>query len=188
MAGFLEKLKTISVLLLFPYRSILGRMRIRLDIADCVNSYYHEEFKHVPASAKAVILPHCLTGDKCHARFSKNDGILCMKCGGCRCGEILALCQKQGWQFYISPSANFTRRLAGRKNIRAAIGAACEYEIERGIKSTRITGLGVHIKEQRLIPQMIVASRYDCLNNEIDWERLRGMILVGGSAVDVPDK
>ncbi len=188
MAGFSDKFKTIAVLLLFPFRSILSRMRIHLDIAGRVNSYYNEEFKHVPVSAKAVILPHCLTGDKCRARFSKNDGILCMKCGNCRCGEILALCEKNGWQFYISPSANFTRRLAERKNIRAAIGAACEYEIERGIKSTRITGLGVHIKEQRLIPQMIVASRYDCLNNEIDWERLRGMILVVGSPVDVTDK
>jgi hypothetical protein len=90
------------------------------------------------------------------------------------------LCEEKGWQFYISPSANFTRRLAARKNIRAAIGAACEYEIERGIKSTRITGSGVHIKGRRVIPQIVMAARYDCIHNDIDWEGLRKMITAEG--------
>ncbi len=179
MARFADKLKMIITLLLFPLRATLSRLGIRLDVAGRVNAFYKKEFDRVPLSEKAVILPHCLTGDTCGARFSKNDGVLCMKCGHCRCGEIRTLCEENGWQFYISPSANFTRRLAARKNIRAAIGAACEYEIERGIKSTRITGRGVHLNERRLIPQMMVTARYDCMHNDVDWERLRGMILSG---------
>jgi hypothetical protein len=89
------------------------------------------------------------------------------------------LCEDLGWQFYISPSANFTRRLARRKNISAAIGVACDYEIERGIKSTRINGNGVHLSGRRLIPQVIRAARYDCMNNDVDWEKLRKMIISG---------
>lgn len=179
MARFSDKLTMVVTLLFYPFRATLSRLGIRLDVARRVNAFYQKEFDRVSLSEKAVILPHCLTGDTCGARFSKNDGVLCMKCGHCRCGEIRTLCEENGWQFYISPSANFTRRLAARKNIRAAIGAACEYEIERGIKSTRITGRGVHINERRLIPQMMVTARYDCMHNDVDWERLRGMILSG---------
>lgn len=169
--------------MLFPFRAILARLGIGLDIAGRVNSYYREEFNLVPPPEKAVILPHCLTGDKCRAHFSKNDGVLCRKCGQCRCGEIFLLCEEKGWQFYISPSTNFTKRLTARKELRAAIGAACAYEIERGIKSTRITGRGVHLKERRLIPQVIVAARYDCIHNDIDWEGLRNMIISGRGGV-----
>jgi hypothetical protein len=176
VAGFANKSRLLFSLLLFPFRTVLERLGLGLDIAGNVNSCYREAFDLVPLSERAVILPHCLTGDKCPARFSKNEGILCMKCGQCRCGEIRLLCEEKGWQFYISPSANFTRRLAERKNIRAAIGAACDYEIERGIKSTRITGRGVQINERRLIPQVIMAARYDCIHNEIDWAGLRQMI------------
>jgi len=179
MASLSTKLRLLSTLLLFPFRAFLNRVGIGLDIAGNVNSCYLKEFNRVPASEKAVILPHCLTGDKCRAHFSKEEGVLCMKCGDCRCGEILALCREKGWQFYISPSTNFTKRLTERKDIRAAIGAACAYEIERGIKSTRITGRGVHLKKRRLIPQVIVAARYDCIHNEIDWEELRSMIIAG---------
>ncbi len=175
--SFLNKLRLIFALLLFPFRAVLNRLGIDPDIAGNVNSCYREEFTRISPSEKAVILPHCLTGDNCRAHFSKNEGVLCMKCGNCRCGEILALCKENGWQFYISPSTNFTKRLVERKDLRAAIGAACDYEIERGIKSTRITGRGVHLKKRRLIPQVIVAARYDCLHNDIDWEGLRNMIL-----------
>jgi hypothetical protein len=179
MANLFGKLRLLFALVLFPFRSILKRLGISFDFAEAVNAYYREEFNRVPLSEKAVILPHCLTGDKCPARFSKNDGVICMKCMQCRCGEIHKLCEELGWQFYISPSANFTRRLAQRKKIGAAIGAACDYEIERGIKSTRITGRGVHLNRRKLIPQVIIAERFDCLNNDLDWEKLKGMIVSG---------
>ncbi|MCK9363899.1 MAG: DUF116 domain-containing protein [Syntrophales bacterium] len=183
MTSISRKLRLLFTLLFYPFRAFLNRLGIGLDIAGNVNSCYREEFDRLPPSEKAVILPHCLIGDKCRAHFSKNEGVLCMKCGDCRCGEILALCKEKGWQFYISPSTNFTKRLTERKDIRAAIGAACAYEIERGIKSTRITGRGVHLKGRRLIPQVIVAERYDCLHNDIDWEELRNMIISGRDRV-----
>lgn len=173
------RVKFISAVFFFPLRALLGRLGLRYDLAGITNAYYRQAFQGIPAAERAVILPHCLIGEKCQARFSKQDGVLCMKCRNCRCGEIRALCEQQGWQFYISPSSGFTKRLVRRKGIRAAVGAACDFEIEKGIRSTPVTFQGVRLKQHRVIPQMLMTARYDCVRNDINWERLEGMIRDG---------
>jgi hypothetical protein len=178
-----SRLKFVSAFFFFPMRSLLGRIGLRYDISRIANAYYRAKFDRIPAAEKAVILPHCLIGEKCKARFSKEDGVLCVNCKDCRCGEIRLLCEEAGWRFYISPSTNFTKRLVQRKGIHAAVGAACDFEIEKGIRSTRITLRGVRLKQRKVIPQVIVTARYDCLNNDIDWELLRRMIRDGAGDV-----
>jgi hypothetical protein len=177
------RLKFVSAFVFFPMRSLLEKIGLRYDISAVANAYYRDAFERVSAADKAVILPHCLIGERCKARFSKEDGILCMNCKQCRCGEIRVLCEERGWRFYISPSTNFTKRLVRRKGIRAAIGAACDSEIAKGIRSTPITLRGVRLKEKKVIPQVIRMVGNDCLNNEIDWELLRGMIQNGTEGV-----
>jgi len=174
-----SRLKFVSAFFFFPMRSLLERIGLRYDISAIANAYYREAFNRVPAADKAVILPHCLIGEKCKAHFSKEDGVLCVNCKQCLCGEIRSICEEKGWRFFISPSANFSKRLVRRKGIRAAIGAACDFEIEKGIRSTPITLRGVRLKERKVIPQVIRMARYDCLNNDIDWELLREMIRNG---------
>ena len=176
MTRDLGRLKFFSAVFFFPLRALLGRLGIRYDLAAIANAYYRPAFRQIPVGQKAVILPHCLVGEECRARFSKQDGILCVKCRNCRCGEIRTLCEQRGWQFYISPSAGFTKRLVRRKGIRAAVGAACDLEIEKGIRSTPVTLKGVRLKRDRVIPQMLFTARYDCVANDIDWERLEGII------------
>jgi hypothetical protein len=179
MVGDRSRIKFVAALLFYPVRSLLGRIGIRYDITAITNAYYREAFARVPAADKALLLPHCLIDEKCPARFSKADGILCIQCKRCGCGEMHRLCQEQGWQFYITPSANFTKRLVQRKGLRAAVGAACDLEIEKGIRSTRITLRGIFLKKRKVIPQVIRTARYDCLKNEIDWERIREIIRGG---------
>jgi hypothetical protein len=181
MAQHCSRLKFVSAFFFFPMRSLLGRVGLRYDITRIANAYYRKAFDRVPAADKAVILPHCLIGEKCKAHFSKGDGILCVNCKHCRCGEVRVLCEEKGWRFFISPSTNFTKRLVQRKGIRAAIGAACDFEIEKGIRSIPITLRGVHLEERKVIPQVIRMTRYDCLNNDIDWELLRRMIQDDGT-------
>jgi len=178
-----SRLKFISAFFFFPMRSLLERIGLHYDISAIANNYYREAFERVPAADKAVILPHCLIGEKCKAHFSKEDGILCVKCRQCRCGEVHILCEEKGWRFFISPSANFTKRLVRRKGIGAAIGAACDVEIEKGIRSTPITLRGVCLKERKVIPQVVRMARYDCLSNDIDWELLQRMIRNGSVGV-----
>jgi hypothetical protein len=171
-----RKFKIISAIIFFPLRSFLGLMGIQYDFSSITNAYYRNKFDHIPAAQKAVILPHCLIGDKCPAHFSKEDGILCIKCKKCGCGEIHVLAEEQGWQFYITPSSGFTKRLVQRKTIRAAVGAACNFEIEKGLRSTPLNSKGVRLKRDKVIPQIVMTSRYDCLNNDIDWEHLKRII------------
>ncbi|MGV8057970.1 MAG: DUF116 domain-containing protein [Smithellaceae bacterium] len=178
-----RRLKLIAAVFFFPLRSYLERFGIRYDFASIANAYYRESFDCIPVAEKAVLLPHCLIGDKCPARFSKEDGIVCAKCKKCNCGEIRVLADELGWQFYITPSTGFTKRLVQRKGIRAAIGAACDFEIEKGIGSTTVNAKGVYLKKGKVIPQIILTSRYDCLNNDIDWELLKRILL--GKRADV---
>lgn len=175
------RFKFVSAFFFFPLRSFLERFGIHYDISGIANAYYRDAFNRVPAGEKAVILPHCLIGDACKAKFSKEEGVLCRECTQCRCGEIRALCREQGWQFYISPSAGFTKRLVQRKGVRAAVGAACDFEIEKGIRATPITLKGVRLRRRKVIPQVIVTARYDCLDNDIDWDLLRGIIVDGAA-------
>jgi hypothetical protein len=171
------RLKFVSAFLFFPVRSFLEKFGVRYDITDIANAYYRDKFNRTPAESKAVLLPHCLIGEKCKARFSKEDGVLCVDCKQCRCGEIRTLCQEKGWQFYISPSTGFAKRLIQRKGIRAAVGAACDFEIEKGIRTTPITLKGVRLKRRKVIPQVILTARYDCLANDIDWDLLKRIIV-----------
>ena len=179
MARDCSRLKFISAFFFFPVRPFLGRLGLGYDISGIANAFYREEFNRVPPESKAVILPHCLIGETCKARFSKEEGVLCVDCKQCRCGEIRTLCREKGWQFYISPSTGFTKRLVQRKGIRAAVGAACAFEIEKGIRATPITLKGVRLKRRKVIPQVVLTARYDCLANDIDWELLRRMIVDG---------
>jgi uncharacterized protein len=179
-----NRTKIIFAVVFFPLRSFLARLGIRYDISLITNAYYREKFDRIPAAQKAVILPHCLIDDKCPARFSKEEGILCSKCQKCGCGEIRVLAEEQGWQFYITPSTGFTKRLVQRKTIRAAVGAACNFEIEKGIRSTPINTQGVQMKREKVIPQFILTMRYDCLSNDIDWEQLKRIIRGERAAVN----
>ena len=101
---------------------------------------------------------------------------MCKSCGLCKCGEIKELCEQKGYQFYISPSVGFTKRLTQRKQIKAAIGAACMYEIKKGMNNERITLNGVNIKQTKVIPQAISMPKYDCIDNNLDWDKLKRMI------------
>ena len=176
MRKTVEKMKFALCVLLYPLRSIMDKVGIKYDIVESANAYYRDVFNRTPRKYRAVILPHCLIDEKCPAKFSKEEGILCVKCKRCKCGEIGILCEEMGYQFYISPSSGFTQRLAQRKKMKAAIGGVCMYEVEKGLQTFQMTGKGILLQNGEVIPQILLAAKYDCLNNDIDWERLKEMI------------
>ena len=166
-------------LFLFPLRFPGKKQGIYDDFIRIANASYRDDFNRVPVRDRAVLLPHCLIHQKCPAKFSKEEGILCIQCKLCKCGEIKALCEEKGCQFYITPSVGFTKRLADRKRLKAAVGVTCHYEIEKGIRSTRITLKGIDLQQRRVVPQVIMMSKYDCLDNDTDWDLLKKIILHG---------
>lgn len=173
----MTKVKFLAALFLFPLRSLFAERAAQSHFVRTANDYYRTSFNSTPLKDKAVMLPHCLVSRKCQATFSKEDGILCANCKRCKCCEIKTLCEEQGIQFYITPSVGFTKRLADRKRLRAALGATCGFEIERGLKSTRLTLKGIDLRERRVIPQVVMTAKHDCLDNDLDWDLLRRIIL-----------
>jgi len=170
----LKKLKFFLKLYLYKTQGLLGLKRY--DIMSVINDYYRNDFRKIDKKDIAVILPHCLIADKFPAKFSKSDGIICNKCNLCGCGKIYALAEQKGYQFYISPSVGFTKRLARRKNLRGVIGVACDYEIERGISSEKIRGTGVKIAGSSIKTQGLRLNVYDCINNNVDWEKIEKLM------------
>jgi len=170
----LRKLKFLGNIYTFKLQSLLGLKKS--DIMSTINDYYRDAFKNLRKEDVAVILPHCLIDDKCPARFSKSDGVLCTKCKLCGCGKIYESAEQKGYQFYITPSVGFTKRLIQRKKVKGVIGIACDYEIERGIHSEKITVMGVRIKGTRVKTQGIRINVYDCIRNSVDWKKIEEMM------------
>lgn len=176
MAKPLKKLSFALKLSVYPFRNFIKKCGINYDIVELINNYYKEDFKKILPKYKAVILPHCVIAKNCPAGFSKEDGIMCRQCSLCKCGEIKRLAEKKGLQFYITPSVGFTKRLAARKGIKAAIGSTCIYEVEKGMKQEKISPNGLFLSKNKIIPLVILTKEYDCIVNEIDWNALKKMI------------
>lgn len=141
-----------------------------------INEYYRDEFVKLKKEDVAVIMPHCLINEKCPAKFSKTDGIICSNCHLCGCGKIHDTAIQKGYQFYISPSVGFTKRLVQRKELKGIIGVACDYEIERGLDSEKLTSLGVRLNGSRIKTQGLRLHEYDCINNNVDWEKIEELM------------
>jgi len=176
MGKSVKKAKFAIRMMFYPLRRLLRKVGIGYDVVKLINDYYREDFDRVPIRDMAVLLPHCLINEKCPGKFSKDDGILCSKCMKCYCGDIKKICEERGIQFYISPSSGFSQRLAQRKNLKAAVGAICLYEVEKSLRNIRLTGRGVRLKSRKVIPQIVLAAEYDCLNNGMDWDGLKNII------------
>jgi len=170
----LKKLKFLGSLYIYKLRGLLGLKPY--DIMSAINDYYRDDFLKLEKKEVAVILPHCLIHNRCPAKFSKVDGVLCTRCSLCGCGEINSAAAEKGYQFYISPSVGFTKRLIRRKNLCGIIGVACDYEIERGIHSEKISGNGVKIDKKKIKTQGLRLQAYDCIHNSVDWEKIKALL------------
>jgi len=170
----LKKLNFFLKLHLYKIQGLLGLERC--DIMSIINDYYRTDFLKIDKKDIAVILPHCLIADKCPAKFSKLEGVICNKCNLCGCGKIYAIAEQKGYQFYISPSVGFTKRLSQRKGLKGVIGVACDYEIKRGIRSEKIRGTGVKIAGDSIKTQGIRLNVYDCISNSVDWDKIEKLL------------
>ena len=170
----LNKLKLLISLYIYKLQGILGLKRS--DIMKVINDYYRPAFRKLSQKDIGVILPHCLINDKCPAKFSKTDGIICRKCNLCGCAKIQESALNKGYQFYITPSVGFTKRLAQRKGLKGVIGVACDYEIEKGIHSEKIRGNGVKMNGTSVKTQGIRLHQFNCLHNDVDWDDIEKLM------------
>ncbi|MCK5023280.1 MAG: DUF116 domain-containing protein [Candidatus Aenigmarchaeota archaeon] len=170
----LKKLKFLTTLYIYKLQGFLGLKKS--DIMKAINDYYRSDFQKLSKNDVAVIMPHCLISTKCPAKFSKSDGVLCSKCKMCGCGTIRETAEQKGYQFYITPSVGFTKRLVQRKSLKGIIGVACDYEIEKGINSEKISGRGVKLNGSRIKTQGLRLHEYNCIDNNVDWEKIEELM------------
>ena len=68
------------------------------------------------------------------------------------------------------------KRLVQRKNLKGIIGVACDYEIEKGINSEKISGRGVKLNGSRVKTQGLRLHEYNCIDNNVDWEKIEELM------------
>jgi uncharacterized protein len=171
----LKKLKFIVKLSFFPLRNGLKKVGINYNIEKIINNYYKEKFKKI-TNNRAIFLPHCLIHNNCPAKFSKTDGIMCIKCGLCKCGDIKVTAEEKGFQFFIVPSVEFIKRIIKRKNIQAVLGVTCIHDIIEGLKQEKLNPKGLFLNGKKIVPIVIQLPKYDCVNNDVDWELVKKQI------------
>lgn len=172
-----RKLKLVSTMSVFSLWKLLRRFHMEFDIIERLNAHYREEFRKLPYSARAVVLPHCLRSDSCPARLSSREGVLCQQCGKCRCGEIKKIAEDLGYGFFIAPSFSFTKRIISGHGFRGVLGIGCDHEMDGVVKEELIDRYGIKIERANCIPQGIKLPARNCSGNTIDWDLLERAIL-----------
>ena len=87
---------------------------------------------HVDAGQVLVLLPSCLQAAGCEQNVV-GDLANCRRCGRCKVGPLLDLCERYGVEVAMAKGGRIAARLARQKHIRAVVGVACEKELRSGI-------------------------------------------------------
>jgi hypothetical protein len=79
-----------------------------------------------------VLLPSCLQSASCEQNVV-GDLAACRRCGRCKLGPLLDLCERHDVEVAIAKGGRVAVRLARRPEVRAIIAVACEKELRSGI-------------------------------------------------------
>jgi uncharacterized protein len=168
-----KKVKLALSVFIFRYKFISRLLKIDPDIIKCVNEIFKDEFKKIPYPKRAIFLPHCLRARDCPAKLSSDDGILCISCGGCKCGEIKNLSEGMGYHFFIVPSAAFIKRIVLKYRFNGIYGVICDNDVKEIIREEKISSKGGKLNNMNIIPQGFKLKTSNCSKNTVDWENLK---------------
>lgn len=86
----------------------------------------------VEAKSLLVLLPSCLQGMNCKHNVV-GDLKECKRCGTCRIGELLSLCEKLGVRPALARGGHEALQLSKNPAVKAIIAIACPNELRAGI-------------------------------------------------------
>jgi len=145
----------------------LDDIKIDTLIVEVQNSLFKPAFAKVEYKNRALFLPHCLRSTKCPGKLSF-DGVQCVECGQCCIGDIKKKAEKLGYGgVYITPGGMFTKRLLKEKNVKAAIGVACDFELREGLENCQkfgVPGQGIRLLKD------------GCINTIADVDRINEIL------------
>ena len=79
-----------------------------------------------------VLLPSCLQAAGCEQNVV-GDLAQCKRCGRCKIGPLLDLCERRGVEVAIARGGRVATALARQPHIKAIVAVACEKELRGGI-------------------------------------------------------
>lgn len=88
--------------------------------------------RRVKAGEILVLLPSCLQAAKCKQNVV-GDLAECRRCGRCKIGAILDLCQRLNVTAMIAKGGRLAAERARSKDVKAIVAVACEKELRGGI-------------------------------------------------------
>jgi uncharacterized protein len=124
------------------------------------NILLKNKFSEVPFSQRIIVLPQCLRGIDCPAKFSSVEGAKCMGCGKCKIREIAKKAKELGYiGTYIAPGGGFVKRIIKTTKPGAVIGVGCPYEVNLGLLEVSSKGIPV---------QGVTLLNSGCVTTDID--------------------
>lgn len=137
-----------------------------MDEISSLNEKYKEDFKKIPYSERAIFLPHCLRNKECPAKTT-DEGVQCIACGKCNIKEIKEVAENLGYKVFIVPGASLVKKLVKKYKPKAAIGVACNPELEESLKFAPKIGI---------IPQCVTLLKDGCVETEVSLDEVKKTI------------
>jgi hypothetical protein len=140
--------------LYFPSKklmSLLGGDEFMVEVVatECRNILLKPLFRKIPFNERVVIVPQCLRGSNCPAKFSSVDGAKCVGCGACKIKDISKRAEELGYLgVFIAPGSGFVLRILKKTKPRGVIGIGCPIEVYiglMGVSSAGLVGQGVFL-------------------------------------------
>ena len=124
------------------------------------NILLKNQFSMVPYNQRIIVLPQCLRGIDCPAKFSSVEGAKCISCGKCKIKEIAARAKELGYiGTYIAPGGGFVKRIIKSTKPGAVIGVGCPYEVNLGLLEVSSKGIPV---------QGVTLLNSGCVTTDVD--------------------
>ncbi|MFO7791508.1 MAG: DUF116 domain-containing protein [Candidatus Saliniplasma sp.] len=150
-------------------KSFLNKMEIDEDLYDKVyiaikNRAYKDRFDDTPKENIIIFLPQCLrNSEECEAELT-DEGYKCNHCGACSISKIIKTAEDLGYMgVFVVPGGSLVRNIMKKKQPRAVVGIACNYELVEGIEHASIHGIPT---------QSIPLLRGGCKDTEVDEEEV----------------
>jgi len=135
-------------------------MMIDVVATEIRNILLKNSFSQVPYSERIILLPQCLRGENCPAKFSSVEGARCQSCGQCKIKEIDKKEKELGYKgVYIAPGGGFVRRILKKTKPHAVVGVGCPVEVNMGLLEVASKGIPC---------QGVILLNSGCVTTDVD--------------------
>ena len=129
------------------------------------NKIDETRYATTPYNERMLLLPQCLRhSTNCPAKLHSEHGIQCIKCGLCKCKEILEKAEELGYKkVVIAPGGTFAGRMMRKYKPKAVLGVGCLYEVQEGLRLCM---------RYKLPARGVMLSKDGCVNTTMDFDKL----------------